>query len=34
MKKTLDKETVAREASFWTMLKQAAQVPPGKTCRK
>jgi hypothetical protein len=34
MKKTLGKETAAREASFWEALKKAVQGQPGKACRK
>jgi hypothetical protein len=34
MKKTLDKQVVAREAALWEGLKKAVQGQPGKVCRK
>jgi hypothetical protein len=34
MKKILDKETAAREASFWEALKKAVQGHSAKVCRK
>jgi hypothetical protein len=34
MKKTLDKEVLKREASFWEAIKKASRENPGKVCRK
>jgi len=34
MKKSLDKEAVRKEASFWEAIKRAAIDNPGKVCRK
>lgn len=34
MKKSLDREALKKEASFWEAVKKAAENNPGKVCRK
>jgi hypothetical protein len=34
MKKTLDKEALKMEASFWEAIKKASRENTGKVCRK
>ncbi len=34
MKKPLSKDALAKEAAYWTVLKQLAKQNPGTVCRK
>jgi hypothetical protein len=34
MKKTVSKETLAKEAALWDRIKTAVRDHPGTTCRK
>ncbi len=34
MKKALSRETLAKEAAYWSTMKQLAKQNPGTVCRK
>lgn len=34
MKKSLNREALKKEASFWEAIKKVAKENPGKVCRK
>ncbi len=34
MKKAVSAETLAREAAYWTLMKELAKKNPGTVCRK